>query len=34
MELSSGALGQGLGVALGCALNAKLEKKDYRFILS
>jgi transketolase len=23
-------LGQGLGVAIGCALNAKLEKKDYR----
>ena len=30
IELSSGSLGQGLGVALGCALNAKLEKKDYR----
>ena len=30
VELSSGSLGQGLGVAIGCALNAKLEKKDYR----
>jgi len=30
MELSSGSLGQGLGVAVGCALNAKLEKKNYR----
>jgi len=30
LELSSGSLGQGLGVALGCALNAKLEKKDYK----
>jgi len=30
LELSAGSLGQGLGVALGCALNAKLEKKDYR----
>ena len=30
IELSSGSLGQGLGVALGCALNARLEKKDYR----
>lgn len=30
LELSSGSLGQGLGVAIGCALNAKLEKKDYR----
>ena len=30
LELSSGSLGQGLGVATGCALNAKLEKKDYR----
>lgn len=30
IELSSGSLGQGLGVAIGCALNAKLEKKDYR----
>jgi len=30
IELSAGSLGQGLGVALGCALNAKLAKKDYR----
>jgi len=30
LELSSGSLGQGLGVAIGCALNAKLEKKAYR----
>jgi transketolase len=30
IELSSGSLGQGLGVAVGCALNAKLEQKDYR----
>jgi len=30
LELSSGSLGQGLGVAIGSALNAKLEKKDYR----
>ena len=30
IELSSGSLGQGLGVAIGCALNAKLEGKDYR----
>ena len=30
LELSSGSLGQGLGVAVGCALNAKLEQKDYR----
>lgn len=30
IELSSGSLGQGLGVAVGCALNAKLEKNDYR----
>ncbi len=30
IELSSGSLGQGLGVAVGCALNTKLEKKDYR----
>lgn len=27
LELSAGSLGQGLGVAIGCALNAKLEKK-------
>jgi transketolase len=30
IELSTGSLGQGLGVAVGCALNAKLEQKDYR----
>ncbi len=30
IELSAGSLGQGLGVAVGSALNAKLEKKDYR----
>ncbi|MBN2395193.1 MAG: transketolase [Candidatus Atribacteria bacterium] len=30
LELSSGSLGQGLGVAVGCALNARLENKDYR----
>jgi len=30
LELSSGSLGQGLGVAVGCALNARLEKKNYR----
>jgi len=30
LELSSGSLGQGLGVAIGCALNSKLEKKGYR----
>jgi len=30
LELSSGSLGQGLGVAIGCALNARLEKKDYK----
>jgi len=30
VELSSGSLGQGLGVAVGCALNAKLEGKSYR----
>jgi len=30
IELSAGSLGQGLGVAIGCALNAKLEKKGYR----
>lgn len=30
VELSSGSLGQGLGVAIGCALNAKLKGKDYR----
>ena len=30
VELSSGSLGQGLGVAVGCALNARLEGKTYR----
>ena len=30
IELSAGSLGQGLGVAIGCALNAKLEQKDNR----
>jgi len=30
IELSAGSLGQGLGVAIGSALNAKLEQKDYR----
>jgi transketolase len=30
LELSAGSLGQGLGVAIGSALNAKLEKKYYR----
>ncbi len=30
LEVSSGSLGQGLGVACGSALNAKLEGKDYR----
>jgi len=30
IELSSGSLGQGLGVAVGCALNARLEEKDYK----
>ena len=30
VELSAGSLGQGLGVAVGCALNAKLESKTYR----
>ena len=30
IELSAGSLGQGLGVAVGSALNAKLEHKDYR----
>ncbi|HER24854.1 MAG TPA: transketolase [Candidatus Atribacteria bacterium] len=29
LELSSGSLGLGLGVAVGCSLNARLEKKDY-----
>jgi len=30
IELSAGSLGQGLGVAVGCALNARLEGKTYR----
>jgi len=30
VELSSGSLGQGFGVAQGCAMNAKLEGEDYR----
>ncbi|MCK4617828.1 transketolase, partial [Candidatus Aerophobetes bacterium] len=30
VELSAGSLGQGLGVAVGCALNAQLEGKNYR----
>jgi len=30
LELSSGSLGQGLGVAIGSALRAKLDKKSYR----
>jgi transketolase len=30
VELSSGSLGQGFGVAQGCAMDAKLEGKDYR----
>lgn len=30
VELSSGSLGQGFGVAQGCAMNAKLEGKNYR----
>ena len=30
LELSSGSLGQGLGVAIGSALRAKLDKKGYR----
>jgi transketolase len=30
VELSSGSLGQGFGVAQGCAMNAKLEGRDYR----
>ncbi len=29
LELSSGSLGQGLGVAVGSAMRAKLDKKDY-----
>lgn len=30
IEVSSGSLGQGLGVAIGSALRAKLDNKDYR----
>jgi len=30
IELSSGSLGQGLGVAVGCALSARLERKKYK----
>ena len=30
VELSSGSLGQGFGVAQGCAMNAKLDGKSYR----
>ncbi|MFW6134299.1 MAG: transketolase [Elusimicrobiota bacterium] len=30
VELSSGSLGQGLGVAVGSALNARLDNSDYR----
>ncbi len=30
LEFSSGSLGQGLGVACGCALDAKMKQKDYR----
>lgn len=30
VELSAGSLGQGLGVAVGCALNAKIEGRNYR----
>ncbi|MBN2407514.1 MAG: transketolase [Elusimicrobia bacterium] len=30
VELSSGSLGQGLGVAIGSALNARLQGRDYR----
>lgn len=30
VEVSSGSLGQGLGVAMGSALSARLDKKDYR----
>ena len=30
LEISSGSLGQGLGIAVGCALAAKLDKKNYR----
>ncbi|GAH52442.1 unnamed protein product, partial [marine sediment metagenome] len=30
LEFSSGSLGQGLGVAIGSALDARLRGKDYR----
>ena len=30
MEASTGSLGQGLSIAVGMALAAKLERKDYR----
>ncbi|MFH1641235.1 MAG: transketolase [Candidatus Omnitrophota bacterium] len=30
VEVASGSLGQGLSVALGMSLNAKIDKKDYR----
>ncbi|HNQ22178.1 MAG TPA: transketolase [Phycisphaerae bacterium] len=30
VEVSSGSLGQGLSIAVGCALRAKLDAKDYR----
>jgi len=30
LEVSSGSLGQGLGIASGCALNARLDNKPYR----
>ena len=30
IEASSGSLGQGLGIAVGSALNARLEEKEYR----
>jgi transketolase len=30
IEASSGSLGQGLGIAVGSALNARLEKRNYR----
>lgn len=30
IETSSGSLGQGLGIAAGSAMNAKLDKKDYK----
>lgn len=30
IEVSSGSLGQGLSIAIGCALRGKLDKKNYR----